>query len=281
MAALAVVAPTPLMAQAGPQSLPLGDLLGVLKTVDVGVGNRTAHMIFDTGGGITVITPEFAERIGCRGWGQLTGFRLSGERLTMPRCGPVTINFGGRSIHQEVGIFDLAALLPPDAPKLDGVFSLDVLQSLPFTVDLAGGRLVLETPASLAARTSNAVELPVRLHRQAGGASLTAMVAVAARAGPLWMQLDAGSDAALQLPPSSVAALDHKVGVEPPTANLLLEGPTGKTISADSSYRERDMITDGNIGIPIMRQWILTFDLSQPKLWIAPVTAIKAPQDEK
>lgn len=153
-------------------STPLGDLLGVLKTIEVGVDDQVATMILDTGGGVTVVTPELAERMGCQPWGQLSGFRLSGERLSMTRCSAAALRIGDKLLAtQEVGVFDLAALLPPEAPRIDGILSLDALSATPFTLELDAGRLTLETPESLAARTSDAIEIPIRLHRQRARAS--------------------------------------------------------------------------------------------------------------
>ena len=257
-----------------PETVPLGDLLGVLRTVQVRVGEQDATMILDTGGGVTVITPELAGRIGCTPWGQLSGFRLSGERLTMTRCDGVVLGVGETVLgSRDLGVFDLASLLPPQAPKMDGILSLDTLAATPFTLELGAARMTLESPESLAARTAGAVEIPVRFHRQAGGASLTVMARVPTDSGDLWMQLDAGSDAALLIPPSSATAL----GLDPTQARqpstLTLTGADGGEISHAVDLRVRDMIIDGNIGIPVMKDWIMTFDLAQGRLWVRPVEA--------
>jgi len=91
--------------------------------------------------------------------------------------------------------------------------------------------------------------------------------------GDLWMQLDAGSDAALLIPPSSATAL----GLDPTQARqpstLTLTGADGGEISHAVDLRVRDMIIDGNIGIPVMKDWIMTFDLAQGRLWVRPVEA--------
>lgn len=254
--------------------VPMGDLLGVLRTVEVRVGEQDATMILDTGGGVTVITPDLAGRIGCTPWGQLSGFRLSGERLTMTRCDGVALGIGEEALGaRNLGVFDLASLLPPQAPKIDGILSLDALAATPFTLELGAARMTLETPESLVARTAGAVEIPIRFHRQAGGASLTVMARVPTESGDLWMQLDAGSDAPLLIPPSSATAL----GLDPAQARqlstLTLTGASGGEVSHGVDLRVRDMIIDGNIGIPMMKDWIMAFDLAQGRLWVRPVEA--------
>lgn len=253
--------------------VPLGDLLGVLRTVEVRVGSQDATMILDTGGGVTVITPDLADRIGCTPWGQLSGFRLSGERLTMTRCDEVAIGVGGQPMgDRNIGVFDLASLLPPEAPRIDGILSLDVLSTTPFTLELGAARMTLETPATLAARTAGAIEIPIRFHRQAGGASLTVMARVPTASGDLWMQLDAGSDAPLLIPPSSATAMGLDSAQAGQAAELRLTGVAGGEVSHPVQLRVRDMIIDGNIGIPVLKDWIMTFDLAEGRLWVRPTS---------
>ena len=275
-ALLFVIAPAAQVQEAS--SVPLGDLLGVLRTVEVRVGDQDATMILDTGGGVTVITPDLAGRIGCTPWGQLSGFRLSGERLTMTRCDHVALAVGTETLgSRNLGVFDLASLLPPEAPRIDGILSLDVLAATPFTLELGAARMTLETPESLAARTAGAIEVPIRFHRQAGGASLTVMARVPTDSGDLWMQLDAGSDAPLLIPPSSATALGLDPAVQSQATTLTLKGVNAEAVSHPAQAGVRDMIIDGNIGIPVMKDWIMTFDLSRDRLWVRPVEAASEP----
>src|SRR5690606_26235398 len=139
----------PAMAQVGPSVIPLGDYFGI-RTVEVTVAGETGPFLLDTGGGVTVISPALAEKAGCRPFGQITGHRLSGERLTMPRCDNLALTLGDETLTvPSAGIFDLGSLLPPDAPRIEGVVALDVLVERPFTLELGAGRLTFETPESL------------------------------------------------------------------------------------------------------------------------------------
>ncbi len=254
---------------AQPVAIALGDLLGVLHTVDLQVEDQSATMIFDTGGGVTAITPALAETIGCAPWGQVTGFRLTGEQLTGQRCTGVALALGGAALGaHDIGVFDLSGLLPPQAPRIDGLFSLDALGNARFTLELGASRLTLETPDSFAARIAGAAEIPVRLTRQAGGASLTVMAQVPSPQGDLWMQLDAGSDAPLQLAPSSAAALGLDPAQQSQPALLTLATNNGSPLTHHTTARTRDMIIDGNIGLPVLKAWTITLDLAAERMWI-------------
>jgi len=254
------------MAEEVPRTLLLGDFYG-LRTVRVTVAGKTGDFILDTGGGISVISPSLAEKAGCMPWAQITGFRLTGERLTMPRCDDLAIDAGGVAlISPSAGVFDLSTLLPPDAPKVEGLIALDSLMAHPFTLELKVGRLTFETAESLVARTAGATEIPIRYHRQAGGISLTAMARVPTPQGDLWMQLDSGSDAPLLVARTSAAPL----GLDPELPRQSLKLALTNTLAVEADTRVRDMIIDGNIGLPIMKDWIMTFDLANQKLWIGP-----------
>jgi len=268
--AAALALSTAAMAQTTPHVVPLGDYFGI-RTVEVTVAGETGQFLFDTGGGISVISPALAEKAGCTPFAQITGFRLTGERLTMPRCDDLAITIDGETLAvPSAGIFDLAPLLPPDGPRIEGLISLDVLAARPFTLELEAGRLTLETPESLAARIATAIELPIQFHRQAGGISLTVMAGVPTAGGDLWMQLDSGSVAPVLLAKTSADPLGLDPDIERQPLRLVLRGGDGREIAAEVQTRVRDMIIDGNIGAPVMKDWIMTFDLAEGRLWVQP-----------
>src|SRR3954462_11480201 len=57
-----------------------------MMTARAKVQGHEGLFLFDTGGGISYISPSFAQTIGCKPWGQITGFMLTGQRLDMSRC---------------------------------------------------------------------------------------------------------------------------------------------------------------------------------------------------
>lgn len=258
-------------AEDGPATAPLGDFFGI-RTVEVAVGGRNHTFLLDTGGGVTTISPALAETVGCTPWSQINGFRMGGERLSMPRCDDVALQIAGQTLTvPSAGVFDLTPLLPPGSRKIEGLIALDVLAARPFTLELASGRLTFETPASLARRTASAIEVPIRFHRQGGGIALTVMAEVTTGQGALWLQLDSGSDAAIQvaLPSAGPLGLSQE-GRQNATLSFAGTGP--ETVVATAPVRVRDMIIDGNVGAPVLSLWVMTFDLANHKLWVQPAS---------
>ena len=248
--------------------IPLTSYLGAVPSMQVQLGDRPATVLLDTAGGLTVLTPGGADKAGCEPWGRLSGMRMRGDRLDLPRCDDVKLKVAGHGVTiPEAGIWDFSKLLPKDAPPLDGSVALDAFAGQVVTLDLSGGRLIVETPASAKARTAHATELPMRLAREVGGASLTPLVAIPTAKGKLWFELDCGSDGALIVNRAVAEAL----GLDPAVThgqpvNLAL----APHIQLQGKAQVQDLVVDGNIGAPILRQWLITMDLAHQRLWLSP-----------
>src|SRR3546814_5637310 len=59
-------------------------------------------LAFDTAGGHTIVSPEFAAAAGCAPWGGLGGFTMTGKRLDMPRCDDIEFSAGGHRLREPV-----------------------------------------------------------------------------------------------------------------------------------------------------------------------------------
>jgi hypothetical protein len=265
----ALAAPVHPAPPAKPVVIPLEPYLGVLWSFQAEVDGKPRRFLLDTAGGITVISQPFAEAIGCKPWGRVTGFRMRGDRVDAPRCDDVNLKAADVPLHVPTsGVIDFATLLPKDAPPLDGSVALDAFAGRAVTLDLAGRRLIVETPDSLKARARQGVETPVRFSREATGLALTPFVAAPTAKGRIWLELDCGSTGALVIG-KHVADL---LGLDPTAKSgqvemTLVGGPkiSGKALV-------EDMILDGNIGVPALAQWVVTLDLAGERAWIAPAT---------
>lgn len=259
-------------------TIELGDFMGRLRSIEVLVGGQRGTFLLDTGSGVSFATPQFAEKIGCKPWGQITGFRLSGERLDLPRCDGVALGLAdGHTMGPvTIGVLDLKSLLPPDAPAADGSLALDAFDGQAFTLDLRAGTLVFETKKSLAKRIAGAVEVPIRIARHgSSGQGLGASARLDTAKGALWLELDSGSGAPVLLRDkvTADAGADPSIS-QPQPYSLALAGKdaTGKPAELKLATRAivRDMIHDGVLGMPVLVHWRLTFDLASDRLWVTP-----------
>jgi hypothetical protein len=233
--------------------------------------------LFDTAGGITLLSPEYARKVGCKPWGRLVGHRMMGERLDTPRCDDVPITLGGMTLKAPVAaLLDVTKLLPEGAAPVEGSIALDLFAGRAITIDFPGQRLLIESPASLKERASRAKQLPALLSRELQGRALAMSVGVPSPDGPVWMELDTGNGGSL-LVAKPYAAL---FGLDPAE-----EGPQAADFAISPDFRAKgtafapDMILDGNLGMPFLRDKVVTFDLATGRLWIEAPNPSAAPPD--
>jgi hypothetical protein len=261
--ALALSLPGPVMIKLEPY---LGDHWGFRAKIN---GHEGLFMM-DTGGGLTALAPDVATQAGCEPWGQLTGFRMRGDRLDLKRCDNVAIDIGDLKLRlPTTGIWDFNKMLPKDAAPLAANVGLDAFAGHVVTLDIGNRLLVIETSKSLRARIAAAKEVPVQFIKEVEGYSTTLAVALDLPKGRVWMNLDSGDDAAITVG-SHLAAemgLDPQKKAAQPLDTML----TGGVPLRGSAY-VKDIIFDGNIGAPIIAGWIVTIDLVNQRVWIAPAS---------
>jgi hypothetical protein len=242
-------------------------------TVDVLLANYEALFLFDTGGGITAVTPEAAKLIGCNPWGQMTGFRMGGERVDMKRCDNAHFKTGSLELTAPIaGVFDINAFAEGAATKLFGSLGLDVFAGRTITIRPAAHEIVVETPASQRERVRGAREITVRLVRDAEGVALSVNAAVSTPDGLAWMELDTGNSGSLAIGKHIAALLGlDPDGKGPQSVQMQLYGGVG----VQGPARIGNFIMDGNIGAHFLNQWDLTLDLDSGKAWIRPASSAK------
>lgn len=191
-----------------------------LKQVEVTISGETCHLLFDTGGGETFISPEVAKRLGKRVWGSATTFRMSGEMLHYQKADSVALQIGSKTYyHPTVGVWDLMSILPAGLPKIDGVLSLKTFAGKILSMDLAAGKLVVETDASYKRAARNMTLLPSRFATGMNGAELTIFLGVRHAARPYWFLFDSGNLNDLLLSHPTAAAW----GLQPDTVTVRKE----------------------------------------------------------
>lgn len=250
------------------EAVPLRMYQGKQFTIEALVAGKARTFLFDTGEGLTMIGPDLARALACEPWGNITAFRMLGERLDTKRCDNISFGIGaGRYLAPSVIVYDLGEIAGRDAPPLDGAIGLDLFAGRTITIDLRRGRVILETPGSLGRRLRGAVEVPLRLVRgDAGG--LDVNLGVTTPRGLAWMELDTGNAGPTIFASQAMAPL---LGL-----NAGSREPQDVTIrlgTAELRTRARvfpGMIMDGNIGMQLVRDRAVTLDLKNGRAWLAP-----------
>lgn len=260
-----IVASTALCAE--PTILSLDLFQGKQFTVDAKVGGVKRTFLFDTGEGITMISPGVARDIGCQPWGNITGFRMTGERLDVPRCDKVEFDFSGtRYVAPTTMVFDLGKV-DPDTAKLDGAVGLDLFVGKIITIQFATRKVIIETAQSAATRVRQGIEVPVRLSRPSEGAALDVNIGVETSRGRAWMELDSGNAGpTIFVSPQIAPLLGLRADTLEPQAVTAKFAPG--VIFVGKARVFPDMIMDGNIGMQLMGKRDLTLDLLLGRAWV-------------
>ncbi len=240
-----------------------------MMTLRAKVRGHEGTFVFDTGGGVSYLSPAFAQAIGCKPWGQLSGFVLTGQRLDMKRCDNLMFYIDQHPFPALIaGVFDLMKFMPANVPRIDGSIGLDVFADRAITLNLAERTLTVESTPSLNARIRQGREVPIRLVREVEGVALAVVVGVVTPEGTAWMEIDSGNGGANVVAAHIAPLLNLKTGMkEPQPAKFNLAG--GIPVSGDARVNET-LIMDGNIGTRFLINWNLTFDLARGRAWLSP-----------
>jgi hypothetical protein len=234
--------------------------------VRVVANGKSGLFSFDTAGGHTVVSPEFAARAGCTPWGRIGGYNMTGKRLDMARCDKVGFEVNGFPLVAPVaGVMQVAPLMAADAAPIDGLLALDVFAGRTITLDFAGGHLYVESPASAARRIADAREMPVRLSREAQGLALAVEMEVPTPNGIVRFEVDSGNGGTLLVSKEYATLFGLDPSKEGPQPARI---PLGGGIVAEGLAFVPELNIDGNLGMPFLKDWVVTLDLAAGRMWL-------------
>ncbi len=210
---------------------------------------------------------------------------MAGGRLALAMLEPVGLSLAGCALgDRSLGSLDLASLLPPDWPRIDGVLALDALEGHPFRADFGRDRLEIGSLGDLSGLSCVAA----RLSRQIPSVSLDVQVAVATEdSDDLWFELDNSNTGPVWLSPASPDRLGIPPGGfrRPPGARRgPPRGAPGRLVTivvrglgaVETPVAVRELIYDGNLGRTFVEGREMAFDLAGGSLWIGPVRPRRA-----
>ena len=248
-----------------PQVIKLERFRKALWKVHVTVKGKPGDFLLDTGGGVTLLAEEFSKSIDCKYWGRTTGYNMFGKKSEGPHCDNVQITAGDVALTPvNVGKIDFGDQFAGDKNP-DGLLSLDAFDGKAITLDQTAGTLTIETTASLAKRIRTMKEVPFRLSRECSARCLSAFIGVPTTEGMTWLILDSGAGGV------SLISKDHArlFGLDPQRKEQRLKYEIAPGVPVDSPVLVTDMIMDGNLGQPFMKEYVITFDLSRGRMWLA------------
>jgi hypothetical protein len=152
-----------------------------------------------------------------------------------------------------------------DAAPIEGLLALDVFAGRTITLDFAGGHLYVESPGSAANRIAGARELPVRLSREVQGLALAVNLEVPTPQGTARFELDSGNGGTLLVSKPYAALFGLDPGAQGPQPVRI---PLADGIVAEGLAFTPDMNIDGNLGMPFLKDWIVTLDLAAGRMWV-------------
>jgi len=248
----------------------LSPYVGRLVSIEATIGGHKGRFLLDTGGGVTALAPDFAKSIGCTPYGEVSGFRMTGERVRAPRCGAREIAIGKYRSTVDTWVIDLPALLPKGVPSIDGLIALDAFDGQVITLDLGDRQLIIESPQSVAERTSGDKPAAIRLSREMGGMGLTAFASISAKTGELWFLIDSANLANVLASRGALA----QWGFSPAEIDQALKSPQVEVPVAINGAANvarqvtaRDLIYDGALNEEILFHFNVTMDLKQQRAW--------------
>lgn len=241
------------------------------RLVDIMIDGQPARMLFDTGAGVTTISPDLARRIGCTPHGTFVGHRLTGQSVRAQKCGEHKVALGAHVGTVDAVVLDPAALMPSGTPAFDGFLGLDAFDGAVVTLDLADNRLTVETPESLAERIGDDPGAATRRQTESGGRGLAVFAPIEATVGSLWFLVDSGNMANIMVAPQTLeqwsftpeqiaAAIESRTGVAVPF-NIIAAPRSPERVAV------REMIHDGVLNERLIAAYEVTFDLKNDRIW--------------
>ena len=245
------------------------EALGKAATIAVTVNGKTYPFLFDTGSGVTVVSPEVAKEAGCVPFGRVSGLETLGKRVDLERCDGITLQAGGHSAKMDTAVRNIMPFFSPQTPRIGGVISLSAFAGRAVTVDLKKNRLIVETDATLLERTAGMRKLRTRVSRPFAGIGLEVLAEAATPNGNVWVQFDTGNTNWSHISPHSLRQMGISLDapnkaktVKPVTLDLIGFG------GFEFMARERDLVHDVRLNYDTLTTIVYTVDLRSGEMWM-------------
>lgn len=267
---IACLALAPTLHAASAPSIRLAPFMGRALIVHATMDGHPGVFMFDSGGGVSNITPAFAAQIGCKPWGQISGFQMSGKRLDMQRCDHVSVQVGPHRTRREtIGVFDMDKYLPTgSSERVDGTLGLDIFDGQVLRFSYTDRSLTVLDKAAVDALSAQGGAMPIHVVRDAEGLALTVNLPVRTQSGMAWFELDSGNTSPFLLVGKHLAgAFQLK---DDPRSKQTLKAALADGQAVEGSAKVLDLTLDGNLGTSFLSHYDVTLDLAGQRAWVVP-----------
>jgi hypothetical protein len=296
LSAALLLAVAPIVAPAQTVTVRIDDLAGILVVSAMVDGKGPYHFVLDTGAGITVVTPKLAEAVGLTAAGSDIAHGTSDQtvaaRLTTLKSLAV-----GTAMQADVA----AAIVPLSLDltyqgaygTIDGIVGATFLRNYVVSLDIAGGRATF-APTSAQNPLEKGKALPLTFT-----ANYIPVVGAIVEGAPGSFEIDSGNNDDLLLTQSFASAHGVGSGYRAPIHSeyvgvggsasstriraasisvgpFILHGIPAEISQAKSGVLQRDGL-DGNFGYDVFRQFVVTIDYGNARLYLQPSAAFDTP----
>ena len=238
-----------------------------LKTIEVEIENETYNFLFDTGGGLTIVSPKVIEKVGRSAYGNFVGFRMSGEQVGWKLSDSLEIEIGGTIFfHNQVGIFDIMSLLPKEFEQIHGLISLKTFEKLIISLNLNENKLILETDRSFKKKIKNMDLIPSRFANGPSGLELNIFLGTKSNNRLWWFLFDSGNIGQAKISENIVKEWELLLEGKESADNLIqLFEVAGDSIEVPIVID--NIIYDGAFNFDLIQQSEFVISLKDEKIW--------------
>jgi len=244
-----------------------GRLIGNHLVIETPVDRSgTAHFLVDTGSSVTLISPEFAARLGSapsRGAPYIRVRAASGGFATLPGVNLRRLTLGGARFEQvQALIYDTTELSAHLGLQIDGILGFPLFRDTVLSLDYPKERLILTSPASPQLVPGSSFSF--------SPANRVPLIPIQLQGRTVYVLIDSGSDGPLNLNPLGLD-LHFAQGPRPGATVSTLAGDRTQKIgrlesdATIGSYRLSQPVVDltdqlSSLGGGVLRHFTLTFD---------------------
>jgi len=239
-----------------------------LKSIKVEIEGKTYDFLFDTGGGLTFISPSIAKEIDKAVYGNFVGFRMSGEKIESKLCDSIYIKISGSEFfHSYVGVFDIMSLLPEEFKRVDGLISLKTFENEKISLNLKENKLIVETNKSFNEKIKNMNLVKSQFASGPSGGELNILTGILFKNHYWWFLFDTGNIAQTKVSDNTAKewGINPKNESDSSGIDEFIFVIAGDSISAPAVVDK--IIYDGALSYDFIYQSEYTISFKDEKMW--------------